>query len=466
MTGKDRMTGKKVTRVCVVTVCLNARDAIRLTLESVKRQSFAAVDHVIIDGKSSDGTLDIVADYEVAKVISEKDGGVYQAMDKGAKAATGDIAIFLNAGDTFFDEHVCRDIATFFDETQADMVFGNLMPVYLRSGDRHDHGSFEAGRLVDGSSVRDLAQLYDSSIHHQATFYRTDLLKKVSYKCERPEGTGEYNLLLDAVMRQKASVKYCNRTISRFPLGGISTRDFKVEWQKYVKGREALRELYFNGHRPTTGVGFFVHAASDRFAQHPAASPALMAVAPPSPMSPSLRAKIAVKSVLKNSIFFRLYDRLARSIAYRGGQEVLGPFAALMEARFHAVLDYRLGPVTQALAVLDQKVAKTSDLAMVPELVRHYSQQTLEGVRNYGETNLENIRHYGQLNLNGVRDYGELNLETARRVIADLETRSADLDRTLTRVNALLAETLSRQQNYLQSRPFVPSRYAPRADRT
>ncbi len=330
---EDDMSGA---RVSVITVCLNARDVIRLTLESVRRQSIP-VDHIIIDGGSTDGTLVIVNEYDVAYLSSEKDKGVYDAMEKARSKATGEFTIFLNAGDCFFDEHVCRDVAAFFDRSGADMVFGNIMPVYLRASDTHDHGAFQPGVMISGSSLRDLEQIYDTSIHHQATFYRVDLLKKVSYVCKAPEGTGEYNLLLDAIFNQKASVKYFARPISRFALGGISTSNFGDEWERYVRGREALHRIYFDNKRPAHGKNFFVYEESG------AADLVVDQQLPPQPKGQNMSyLKRTAREAIRRSIFFRIYKRVVSDASNRSFAQNAIHQTQMIEARTTAVLDHRL----------------------------------------------------------------------------------------------------------------------------
>jgi len=285
--------GKTVKKISVVTVCLNARDQIRLTLDSVAHQTFRNVEHVVIDGGSKDGTQDIVLEYPVGYFISEKDRGIYDAMDKGARAATGDIMIFLNAGDVFFDARTCADVAAFFDASHADIVFGNLLPVYLHPTDSHDHSAFCAGKLLDLGYVRNRRQLYDESIHHQATFYRRWVLERCSYLCSAPEANGEYNVLLNAVMKHHARVKHIPQTVSRFVLGGTSTRDFSVEWPSYVKARDILRALYCpNPQQIKVKNEFeFCHAAPRQLVNKQAM-------------------KVWLKRRVKNSFAFRVYNRV------------------------------------------------------------------------------------------------------------------------------------------------------------
>lgn len=236
----------RIRSVSIVTVTLNSESTLRLTMESVRRQNFHDVRHVIIDGKSSDRTLEIAREYCPATLVSEKDGGIYHAMDKGARAVSGDIAIFLNAGDVFYDDDVCSDIAEVFNKSGADIVFGDILPVYLDPLDHHDHPAFKPGQRISLSYMRSRKDLHRESIHHQATFYRREVFAHSRYACERPEATGEYNLLLNAVFRHKVRVAYTPRTISRFQLGGRSTGNFEEEYARYLAAVQALKELYLD----------------------------------------------------------------------------------------------------------------------------------------------------------------------------------------------------------------------------
>ena len=351
----SRLPGRSkpaVARISVVTVCLNARDAIRLTLESVARQAFPGMEHVVIDGGSTDGTCDIVREYPVGHFVSGKDKGVYDAMDKGARAATGDVVIFLNAGDTFYDDRCCEEVAAYFDETRADIVFGNLMPVYLDPCDTHDHEAFTAGRLLDLGYIVNRRQLYDESIHHQATFYRRWIFDKCSYACAFADATGEYNLLLNAVMNHKATVKHIPRAVARFVLGGISTRSFKGEWAKYVKARDILRGLYFpqgDTMRLRDESEFAHRSRSDTSAQR------------------RLARRIRTKAWIKRSPAFRIYDRLMRSQYAR----TVNPLAERLESAQAAQTGTLVEALERAMEIAHQQHAadmKSSQQALAAQI--------------------------------------------------------------------------------------------------
>ncbi len=301
----ERFLNKRVRSVSVVTVCLNTRDTIRLTLESVARQTFPDVRHVIIDGGSSDGTLDIIGEYDPAYLVSEKDNGIYDAMDKGGQAADGDLVIFLNAGDTFFDDDVCERVAEFAQSSKADIVFGDLLPVRIYPSDHSDHGAFEEGKILKLGYMQNRKYLYNESIHHQATFYRRWIFDKGTYLCAQAHASGEYNLLLNAVFNHNASVKYLSRSISRFALGGTSTHNFEKEWKKYSKARESLRSIYmpnFDTIKPKSEHEFHTRAT----------------------VSPLRKVMRKLKAGIRRSPIFSLYDRIANGIARRSSNTI-GP---------------------------------------------------------------------------------------------------------------------------------------------
>ena len=116
-------------KVSVITVAYNSGRTIGDTLRSVATQSYANIEHIVVDGGSTDNTLKQVKQNgrHVALLISEPDGGIYDAMNKGLSFATGDIVGFLNSDDVLYDNNAIQHIAAaFFDDT-IDAVFGDLV---------------------------------------------------------------------------------------------------------------------------------------------------------------------------------------------------------------------------------------------------------------------------------------------------------------------------------------------------
>ena len=93
-------------KITIITVCLNCEKTVEKTIQSVVSQSHEGIEYIIVDGQSSDGTLDIIqrCRSKISCLVSEKDSGIYNAMNKGLGLMTGDIVLFLNAGDYLYDD--------------------------------------------------------------------------------------------------------------------------------------------------------------------------------------------------------------------------------------------------------------------------------------------------------------------------------------------------------------------------
>ena len=120
---------KKNLKITIITVCYNSEKTIKTTLDSVANQTFEKIEHIIIDGKSTDQTISIVKKYpHVKKIISESDKGIYDAMNKGIKIATGDIIGFLNSDDFFANDNVLSRVAsTFINNPNLQGCYADLI---------------------------------------------------------------------------------------------------------------------------------------------------------------------------------------------------------------------------------------------------------------------------------------------------------------------------------------------------
>lgn len=154
-------------RITIITVCFNAQDVIEKTLRSVVSQTYDNLEYVIVDGASKDGTMAIVERYRerierCGRIVSEPDKGLYDAMNKGVRLATGEWFLLLNCDDVFVDEHVVADVAAFIEaHPEADIVYGNTEQVW------------EYGTVV--SAPAEAYRNHKMCISPQATFVRTAL---------------------------------------------------------------------------------------------------------------------------------------------------------------------------------------------------------------------------------------------------------------------------------------------------
>lgn len=115
-------------KITVITVCFNALEMLKKTMQSVDSQHYSNLEYIIIDGGSTDGTADYLQSYQgkLTKYVSEPDKGIYDAMNKGVSISTGSYVIFLNAGDLFADEHTLENI-TESEISDADVVYGDVL---------------------------------------------------------------------------------------------------------------------------------------------------------------------------------------------------------------------------------------------------------------------------------------------------------------------------------------------------
>jgi len=159
-------------KITVITVVYNAKSTIEETMLSVLNQTYSNIEYIVVDGASTDGTLDIIKDYETRtknrefpnisfRYISEPDKGIYDAMNKGIDIASGEWINFMNAGDSFFENNVIDQIVELYDG-KSDIVYGDSC--------RH----FETGKYIDRATLSKLDYMRNC---HQAFFVKTQLLK-------------------------------------------------------------------------------------------------------------------------------------------------------------------------------------------------------------------------------------------------------------------------------------------------
>lgn len=161
------MAGKCV--FSVVTVSFNCVGLIAKTIESILRQDYASLEYIVIDGGSTDGTAEIIRKYQdrLAYWCSEPDGGIYQGMNKGIQHVQGDWIIFMNAGDTFADDHVLSQVASYADKERYDILYGDIFTT-----------RDEELRLKRASAPCNKQRMY---FCHQAAFAKTSILRKMPF---------------------------------------------------------------------------------------------------------------------------------------------------------------------------------------------------------------------------------------------------------------------------------------------
>ena len=118
-------------KISLITVCFNSESSVIDTLKSVSNQTYGNIEHIIIDGGSTDSTMELVGQYgrRVVKSISEKDKGIYDAYNKGLSFATGEIIGFINSDDFYFSDEVIRKVMSVFEDPSIEACHANLIYV-------------------------------------------------------------------------------------------------------------------------------------------------------------------------------------------------------------------------------------------------------------------------------------------------------------------------------------------------
>lgn len=227
-------------KVSIITVCFNSAETITGTLKSLASQSYKDIEHIIVDGGSSDRTLEIVDANRCdrTKVISESDDGLYDAMNKGIKLATGDIIGILNSDDFFeSDDVVAAVIDTFLQSPECDLVFGDVVFV------DQDHLS-KVTRYYGAQNFRPWKLRFGWMPPHPATFVRRSAYEKVGgYRLDM-RISADYEMFVRWLLKARLRWKHLNKVLVRMRSGGVSTSGVR---SSITLNREIVRACRVNG---------------------------------------------------------------------------------------------------------------------------------------------------------------------------------------------------------------------------
>lgn len=227
-------------KISIITVSYNSAETISDSLHSVKKQKYGNSEHIVIDGASNDDTLAIVQREgpHVAKVVSEPDSGIYDAMNKGLAMATGDLVGFLNSDDVYADETVLSDVAECFATNNVDYVYGDIQMLN------------EIGEVVRHWQTGDIPAkgLWNSQIPHPALFVRRSLLISLTPAFD-PSYRISADLKQQLILINKLGARgaYIKRPLTLMSIGGASTgglRSYATGWKESAR---AYNEVFGGG---------------------------------------------------------------------------------------------------------------------------------------------------------------------------------------------------------------------------
>lgn len=220
-------------KISVVTICYNNERDIRATIESVINQTYDDIEYIVKDGGSKDRTMEIVNEYKdrITKIISCPDKGIYDAINQGIQAATGDVVGLIHSGDRLHDENVIATLAKTFEETHADIVYGSSKAV--KENDkvvRVNIGKKFSKRIISNGWVPPHMGIYvKKACLDKYGLYRLD----IGY-------AADYEWMVRYLYKNADEIKIVGIKdfVVKFAMGGTSTQNLKVVVEK--KQRNAL----------------------------------------------------------------------------------------------------------------------------------------------------------------------------------------------------------------------------------
>ncbi len=203
-------------KLTVITINRNNAVGLRKTIKSVVEQTFTDFEYIIIDGASTDDSVNVIKEYsdKVTYWVSEPDNGIYNAMNKGILKSKGEYLLFLNSGDWLYDKNVIEDfIEVKFNQ---DIISGNLI--------NWDNGKILLKTTIDSDLLEYENFFYDTTLPHQATFIKNELFDKYGLYNEKNKLVSDWELFFTCLVIHNCSYYHFDRNVSYYDLSGISSQ--------------------------------------------------------------------------------------------------------------------------------------------------------------------------------------------------------------------------------------------------
>jgi len=222
-------------KISIITATFNSAKTVRDTLTSVNSQDYPDIEHIIIDGLSKDETLKIVKEFpHVAKVVSEKDKGIYDAMNKGVALATGDVVGILNSDDLYTHEKVISNVMKAFRDPKVDVVYADLQ--YVRSDNLN-----KITRTWKSGPFSKKKFYYGWMPPHPTFFVRKKVYDTIGNFNLSLRSAADYEFMLRVLLKYDHNVHYIPDVIVKMRTGGMSNATFRHRLAANREDREAWR---------------------------------------------------------------------------------------------------------------------------------------------------------------------------------------------------------------------------------
>lgn len=225
-------------KVSIITVCFNSAKTINETLHSVTTQRYPNIEYIIIDGGSTDHTLDIIQKYRanIATLRSEKDKGIYDAMNKGIAAATGEVIGLLNADDLYAHEDVISQVAQIFNDPSIDACFGDLVYFSDKAPDKIVR-YWRSGPFVPNSFVKGWCP------PHPTFFVRRSVYERLGTFNTNYAMGNDVELMMRFLEKHRINSVHLSQVLVKMRLGGVSNRSIGHIIQQNLCVLKAAKQL-------------------------------------------------------------------------------------------------------------------------------------------------------------------------------------------------------------------------------
>ena len=224
-------------KISIITITYNSGKTVKDTLDSIANQSYKNIEHIIVDGASTDNTLEIVSQYPNVKVLSEPDKGIYDAMNKGVKMATGDIVGILNSDDFYPKNNIIQKVVNAFNAKKVDSIYGDVKFVAADNLEK-------VTRYYSSSKWNPEKFAYGYMPAHPSFFVKKECYEKFGVFKTDYAISADYELLIRFLYVNKISYHYIEEPLVTMRAGGASNQSLK---SIYVLNKEIIRGCRENG---------------------------------------------------------------------------------------------------------------------------------------------------------------------------------------------------------------------------
>jgi glycosyltransferase len=227
-------------KISVITICYNSAHSIGDAIQSVLAQTYPNVEYIVVDGKSKDTTVEVIKSFGsgISKFVSEPDKGIYDALNKGIKMATGDVIGFMHSDDLYANNQILTKVAALFEKEKTDSVYGDLEYVYKD----------DTSKVLRywKSGVFSLSKLKMGWMPPHPTFYvRREVYEKYGLFNTNLKISADYDTMLRFLGKHRITTAYLPEVMVRMRVGGASNRSLKNIIRKSKEDYQAIKDNSF-----------------------------------------------------------------------------------------------------------------------------------------------------------------------------------------------------------------------------